>query len=88
MPAIWGAVNRANEARVAAEINILGQALASFKTKYNEYPPSRIVLAETGGYGQQQRLLRGRRHLVHELRRPARRGRGHRRQQHHRRRQL
>lgn len=51
VPVIWGAVVRANEARVAAEINMFGQALASFKAKYNQYPPSRMVLAETGGYG-------------------------------------
>ena len=44
VPAVFSAVSRANDARVAGEINTLGQALASFKNKFQEYPPSRIVL--------------------------------------------
>lgn len=51
IPVIWSAVGRANDARVGGEINTLAQALASFQTKYGEYPPSRIVLSETGAYG-------------------------------------
>lgn len=50
VPVIIGAVNRANEARVSAEINSIAQSLASFKNKYGDYPPSRIILSETGGY--------------------------------------
>lgn len=50
VPVVWAAVNRANDARVAAEINTLASALASFKNKYQEYPPSRIVLVEDGGF--------------------------------------
>ena len=34
--------------RSAAEINQLAQALASFKNKYGDYPPSRIYLSEDG----------------------------------------
>ncbi len=50
VPVVIGAVNRANEARVSAEINSIASALASFKNKYGDYPPSRIILCEDGGY--------------------------------------
>ena len=50
VPTIWGAVQRANEARVAGDINTLGAALNNFKTKYGDYPPSRIILVESGAY--------------------------------------
>jgi prepilin-type N-terminal cleavage/methylation domain-containing protein len=50
LPAIMGAVRKAREAAVTAEINVLAQALADFKGKYGEYPPSRIVVAEDGDY--------------------------------------
>ncbi|MEW4568749.1 prepilin-type N-terminal cleavage/methylation domain-containing protein [Tautonia sp. JC769] len=50
VPVIWSAVGRANDARVGGEINTLTQALASFQTKYGEFPPSRIILVEDGGY--------------------------------------
>jgi general secretion pathway protein G len=50
LPAINGAVRSAKEAAVASEISLLDQALASFKTRYGEYPPSFIVLDESGGY--------------------------------------
>lgn len=50
VPVVWSAVGRANDARVAGEINTLAQALASLKNKYQDYPPSRIILPESGGY--------------------------------------
>jgi general secretion pathway protein G len=37
---------------VSADINTLAQALAAFKTKYGDYPPSRIILCEDGNYLQ------------------------------------
>src|SRR5208282_2452315 len=51
LPAINGAVRTAKNAAVGGEINQLAQALASFKAKYGDYPPSRIYLAEEGNYG-------------------------------------
>lgn len=50
IPVIAGAVRNANDARVAAEIQLLSNALAEFKNKYGDYPPSRIVLSEIGAY--------------------------------------
>jgi general secretion pathway protein G len=50
LPAINGAVRTAKNAAVGGEINSMAQALASFKAKYGEYPPSRIYLAENGDY--------------------------------------
>jgi len=50
LPAIMGAVKRANQAAVTAEINALSQALEEFHSKYGTYPPSRIVVSETGNY--------------------------------------
>lgn len=49
VPAVMGAVRRAKAASVQAEINNLAQALADFKSKMGDYPPSRVVLNETGG---------------------------------------
>ena len=48
LPAINGALRTARNAAVGGEINQLAQALASFKAKYGDYPPSRIYLAEDG----------------------------------------
>ncbi|HKM52736.1 MAG TPA: prepilin-type N-terminal cleavage/methylation domain-containing protein, partial [Isosphaeraceae bacterium] len=48
LPAINGAVRTAKNAAVGGEINQLAQALASFKAKYGDYPPSRIYLSEDG----------------------------------------
>ena len=48
VPAVAGAVRRAKEAQVSAELNNLATALASFKTTYNDYPPSRVLLCEQG----------------------------------------
>ena len=50
LPAINGALRTAKNAAVGGEINQLAQALASFKAKYGDYPPSRIYLAENGDY--------------------------------------
>jgi general secretion pathway protein G len=50
LPAINAAMKSARNATVGAEINQLAQALASFKAKYGDYPPSRILLWENGYY--------------------------------------
>jgi prepilin-type N-terminal cleavage/methylation domain-containing protein len=50
VPAIGSAVKTARNAAVTAEINQLAQALADFKSKYGDYPPSRILLNENGYY--------------------------------------
>ncbi len=47
LPALTGAIGTANDAAVIAEMSSLSQALESFKTKYGDYPPSRVVLNET-----------------------------------------
>ena len=48
LPALSGALKTARNAAVGAEINQLAQALASFKARYGDYPPSRIYLSEDG----------------------------------------
>ncbi len=50
LPVINGALNTAKQAAVQAEINQIAQALASFKSNYGDYPPSRVYLAENGFY--------------------------------------
>src|SRR4051812_17812321 len=50
LPAIQAAVRSARTASVSAEINQMAQALADFKNKYGDYPPSRIILSENGFY--------------------------------------
>jgi general secretion pathway protein G len=50
LPAINGALRSARNSAVGGEINQLAQALASFKAKYGEYPPSRVLLIESGNY--------------------------------------
>ncbi len=50
LPAISGALKTAKDAAVTADINSLANALASFKEKYGDYPPSRIMLSENGRY--------------------------------------
>lgn len=50
LPAITGAMRTAKNSAVTADINTLSQALAAFKEKYGDYPPSRIMLAEHGTY--------------------------------------
>ncbi|MFO0889274.1 MAG: prepilin-type N-terminal cleavage/methylation domain-containing protein [Isosphaeraceae bacterium] len=51
VPTVGGALRSAKNAAVGAEINQLAQALNSFKAKYGDYPPSRILLVENGNYG-------------------------------------
>ncbi len=51
LPALNGAMRTAKNAAVGGEINQLAQALAAFKAKYGDYPPSRIYLAEDGEPG-------------------------------------
>jgi general secretion pathway protein G len=51
VPAIAAAVRAARNASVQAEINQLAQALADFKSKMGDYPPSRIVINESGNIG-------------------------------------
>ncbi len=46
VPAISGAVKAARDAQVNAEIANLNTALASFKSQFGDYPPSRILLSE------------------------------------------
>lgn len=48
LPAINGAVIRAREARVSAEIQALASAIAQFKADFYMDPPSRIILFEEG----------------------------------------
>jgi general secretion pathway protein G len=50
LPAINSAITKAKEAAVSSEVNLLAQAMASFKSKYGDYPPSRILLVENGNY--------------------------------------
>jgi general secretion pathway protein G len=50
LPAINAAVRTARQAAVQAEINQIATALESFKAKYGDYPPSRILLVESGDY--------------------------------------
>jgi prepilin-type N-terminal cleavage/methylation domain-containing protein len=50
LPAIQSAVRTARNAAVSSEINVLAQALESFKSKYGDYPPSRVLLIESGNY--------------------------------------
>jgi prepilin-type N-terminal cleavage/methylation domain-containing protein len=50
LPAIMAAVGAAQNARASAEIANLQTALADFKNKYGEYPPSRIILRNDGNY--------------------------------------
>ena len=51
LPALNGALKTARNAAVGGEIDQLAQALASFKSQYGDYPPSRIYLAENGDFG-------------------------------------
>ena len=48
LPAVQAAFRRAKEAQVSAELNNIATALASFNNTYNDYPPSRIIIAERG----------------------------------------
>jgi general secretion pathway protein G len=57
LPAINGAVRSAKEAAVASEVALLDQALASFKTRFGDYPPSFVVLDESGLYANNQAVV-------------------------------
>lgn len=57
LPAINGAVRAAKESAVASEITLMEQALASFKTRMGDYPPSFVVLDESGNYGNNPALV-------------------------------
>ena len=48
IPAVTGAIRKTRGAAVQAEINQMAQALADFKSKYGDYPPSRVLLSENG----------------------------------------
>jgi general secretion pathway protein G len=50
LPAINAALRTAKKAAVSAEISQIAQALASFKSKYGDYPPSRFLALEDGNY--------------------------------------
>lgn len=50
LPAINGAVKTARSAAASTEISMLAQSLAQFKSTHNVYPPSRIILSESGNY--------------------------------------
>ena len=50
LPAVNSAVKTARITSVSAEVNNIAQALAAFKSKYGDYPPSRILLVENGDY--------------------------------------
>ena len=48
LPVLSGAFRSAKNAAAQAEISLLAQALASFKSTYGDYPPSRVYLNENG----------------------------------------
>lgn len=50
VPAIVGAIRTAKASAVTTEINGLAASLAQFKTAYNDFPPSRMYLNESGFY--------------------------------------
>jgi type II secretory pathway pseudopilin PulG len=52
LPAVNSAMRTARNAAVSSEIAQLAQAMESFKSKYGDYPPSRVILEESGSYAQ------------------------------------
>ncbi|MFI5460505.1 MAG: type II secretion system protein [Isosphaerales bacterium] len=50
LPAINAAMRTARNAAASAEINQLATAVENFRSKYGDYPPSRVYLAENGLY--------------------------------------
>jgi prepilin-type N-terminal cleavage/methylation domain-containing protein len=50
LPAIQSAIRNARRAAVLSEISQLAQALANFKSRYGDYPPSRFLAVEGGNY--------------------------------------
>lgn len=55
LPAINSAVTKAREATVISEIKGLANGAQEFKSTYGHYPPSYIVLSETGAWPQESR---------------------------------
>jgi len=50
LPAINSAIRAAKNGAVSAEISQLSQAIESFKNRYGDYPPSRVILYENGQF--------------------------------------
>src|SRR5262245_14933310 len=50
LPAINGALRAGRNAAASAEISQMATALTQFKSQYGVYPPSRVILSETGDY--------------------------------------
>jgi len=50
LPAINSAMRTARNAAVSAEISQIATAVENFRSKYGDYPPSRVYLAENGDY--------------------------------------
>jgi prepilin-type N-terminal cleavage/methylation domain-containing protein len=50
LPAVNSALKTARKAAVSSEISQLAQALANFKSRYGDYPPSRFLAIESGNY--------------------------------------
>lgn len=50
VPAIGGAVRQAKNAAVLGDVNQLANALAQFQSKFGDYPPSRVLLSESGAF--------------------------------------
>jgi prepilin-type N-terminal cleavage/methylation domain-containing protein len=50
LPVLMSAQRTARNAQVSADMSTMSQALASFRTRHGDYPPSRIWLSETGVY--------------------------------------
>ncbi|WP_435017126.1 type II secretion system protein [Tundrisphaera sp. TA3] len=50
IPAVSGAIKAARQAQVTSEMSNLASALADFRNRYGEYPPSRFYCAEDGNY--------------------------------------
>jgi prepilin-type N-terminal cleavage/methylation domain-containing protein len=48
LPVISAALRTAKNAATQAEINLMAQALANFKSTYGDFPPSRVILYENG----------------------------------------
>lgn len=58
LPVLSGVIGRGDEVAVSAEITQLEQALASFKAKYGEYPPSSLVIpVGSGGWTARDRSI-------------------------------
>ena len=50
VPAIAGGVRKAREASQSTEMRNLDLALTAYKVKYGVFPPSRVLLVESGDY--------------------------------------